>query len=137
MKRQANQRERLLEEAARACIYCGHQLTEGEMEVDHIVPLSRGGSNEYENKVCACPSCNAAKADHTLAEFVSGMRPRQYRAYRNRLESLYMQDKLSMEKWERLDPVLFDEDEVEEPGPLTDWQFCPFWQVFCSCLCRF
>ena len=135
MKRQANQRERLLEEAARACIYCGHQLTEGEMEVDHIVPLSRGGANTYENKVCACPPCTAAKADHTVEEFVSGMKPRQYRAYQNRLETLFMQGKLSMDKWERLDPMLWEEEE-EEDDPLTDWQSCPLWQVFCSCLCR-
>lgn len=136
MKRQANQRERLLEEAARVCIYCGHPLTLEEMEVDHIVPLSRGGANEYDNKVCACPACNAAKANQSVEEFVSEMKPRQYRSYRNRLETLYMQGKLPMGKWDLLDPQAWEEEE-EEDDPLTEWQTCPLWQVFCSCLCRY
>lgn len=139
MKRQANQRERLLEEAARACIYCGHPLTEEEMEVDHIVPRSRGGSNEFGNKVCACPSCNAAKADQTVSAFISGMSAKQFRAYQNRLETLYMQDKLSWEKWELLDPCPESQEEQEEEEgwvPLTEWQAFPLWQAFCSCPCR-
>lgn len=131
MKRQANQRERLLEESARTCIYCGHPLTLETMEVDHIVPSSQGGSNGFENKVCACPRCNAEKADKSVAEFVDGMSQRRRRAYFNRLETLYMQDKLSMEKWNLLDPQAAELEEEEIPD---SWEE-PFAPVlpFCPC----
>lgn len=131
MKRQANQRERLLEESARTCIYCGHPLTLETMEVDHIVPTSRGGSNGFENKVCACPRCNAEKADKSVAEFVDGMNQRRRRAYFNRLETLYMQDKLSMEKWNLLDPLAAEPEEEE----VTDNWEEPLRPIlpFCSC----
>lgn len=131
MKRQANQRERLLEESARTCIYCGHPLTLETMEVDHIVPSSQGGSNGFENKVCACPQCNAEKADKSVAEFVEGMSQRRRRAYFNRLETLYMQDKLSMEKWNLLDPLAAEPEEEDVPD---NWEepLCPV-PPFCPC----
>ena len=127
MKRQANQRERLLEESARTCIYCGHPVTLENMEVDHIVPLSRGGSNGFENKVCSCPQCNAEKADKSVAEFVDGMSQRRRKAYYNRLETLYMQDKLSMEKWNLLDPLpAGTEEEPDRWEELEELDFLDF-----------
>jgi 5-methylcytosine-specific restriction endonuclease McrA len=33
-------------------------------EVDHIIPLSRGGAHSYANTQCACRSCNHKKSDH-------------------------------------------------------------------------
>ena len=38
--------------------------------VDHIVPVSRGGSNGPENIVLACWECNMAKKDQSLEEFL-------------------------------------------------------------------
>ena len=69
MKRQKSNRQLLWEEATGHCIYCGHPVKPEEMEVDHIEPLSLGGSNGMENKVCSCPHCNAAKGNQTLEEF--------------------------------------------------------------------
>ena len=132
MKRQANQRERLLEESARTCIYCGHPLTLETMEVDHIVPLSQGGSNGFENKVCACPQCNAEKADKSVAEFVDGMSQRRRKAYYNRLETLYMQDKLSMENWNLQDPP---PAEMEEEPDFPDFPESPAAPLWGPCPC--
>ena len=70
MKRQNNYRERLLKDAAGACIYCGRPLTVETMEIDHIVPRSKGGAKEYDNLVCSCPHCNALKGDKDAADFV-------------------------------------------------------------------
>lgn len=36
--------------------------------VEHLVPTSRGGKTTWENCVLACATCNAKKADKTLAE---------------------------------------------------------------------
>lgn len=43
------------------CWHCGVQLHDNEWHVDHLVPLSRGGSNAPENIVIACPACNLSK----------------------------------------------------------------------------
>lgn len=37
--------------------------------VDHLTPVSRGGTDEEENLVTACRRCNSLKKDRTLEEF--------------------------------------------------------------------
>lgn len=37
-------------------------------ELDHIVPMSRGGAHRYENVHCACRACNAAKGARPLGQ---------------------------------------------------------------------
>ena len=49
------------------CPYCGKSFKEGHM--DHIVPLSRGGTNDRSNLVYVCKKCNLAKGASTLEEF--------------------------------------------------------------------
>lgn len=53
------------------CFYCLASLLSG-YEVDHMTPLSRGGSNGAENIVCACRACNRKKHKQTAAEFILG-----------------------------------------------------------------
>lgn len=50
------------------CQYCG----EGADSIDHVVPRSRGGSDDWDNLAAACRSCNSAKRNRTPAE--AGMR---------------------------------------------------------------
>lgn len=38
------------------------------LTIDHIIPVSRGGSNLYVNLVAACQPCNNRKADMTIEE---------------------------------------------------------------------
>lgn len=52
------------------CTYC-HTYT-GPFEVDHIVPLSRGGKSTMDNLCVACGPCNAGKRDKTPEEWVGG-----------------------------------------------------------------
>ena len=42
------------------CGYCGRT---GEMQIDHIFPISKGGDDHQDNLVLACRPCNAAKRD--------------------------------------------------------------------------
>jgi 5-methylcytosine-specific restriction endonuclease McrA len=37
-------------------------------ELDHIVPLSKGGEHSYRNTACACRACNAAKSDRIIGQ---------------------------------------------------------------------
>jgi 5-methylcytosine-specific restriction endonuclease McrA len=54
------------------CYYCG--TTEYPLQVDHVVPLSKGGTNEESNIVAACEFCNRAKNDHSEAEYREWLR---------------------------------------------------------------
>jgi hypothetical protein len=47
-----------------ACRLCGATATEGiSLEVDHIVPVSRGGTNDPHNLQTLCHACNAGKSN--------------------------------------------------------------------------
>lgn len=54
------------------CHYCGERLElfgPRKFQVDHFVPLSRGGTNFVNNLVLACPECNQAKANKMPWEY--------------------------------------------------------------------
>lgn len=55
------------------CYYCGKKMTNefGALvcHVDHIIPLSKGGSNWISNRALACPECNSLKSYRTGVEF--------------------------------------------------------------------
>lgn len=51
------------------CAYCGIKLG-AKYHVDHVIPLSRGGTNYPENLACTCPTCNLSKNDRTLLEWM-------------------------------------------------------------------
>jgi hypothetical protein len=48
------------------CAYCGD---EAQLQVDHVIPLSRGGTNDRANLAPACKSCNMDKLDFTPEEW--------------------------------------------------------------------
>jgi 5-methylcytosine-specific restriction endonuclease McrA len=48
----------------RKCGYCGAAAS----TIDHVLPRSRGGRNEWANTVAACGKCNNRKRDRTPAE---------------------------------------------------------------------
>jgi len=63
------------------CIYCGTRpgdvqrgkiINKSDLTVDHILPRSRGGKDNWTNTACACYSCNHRKGDRMPGE--AGMR---------------------------------------------------------------
>lgn len=60
-------REYLLEKWGRKCAYCGK--TGVPLQIEHIVPKSRGGSSRISNLSLACGPCNQAKGSQTATEF--------------------------------------------------------------------
>jgi len=61
-------REYLLEKWERRCAYCGAENL--PLEVDHIVPRSRGGSDRVSNLTLACHTCNRRKGSRLVEEFL-------------------------------------------------------------------
>jgi 5-methylcytosine-specific restriction endonuclease McrA len=77
-------REYLLEKFERKCVYCTPKAskTEGQPEVDkplkrvklqieHVIPKARGGTNAVTNLVLACQKCNQKKGTKTIDEFLA------------------------------------------------------------------
>jgi 5-methylcytosine-specific restriction endonuclease McrA len=50
------------------CLYCGGLFPVSQLTRDHVVPVSRGGLNIWENCVTACRRCNQHKDDRTPEE---------------------------------------------------------------------
>ncbi|GLV55827.1 hypothetical protein KDH_26710 [Dictyobacter sp. S3.2.2.5] len=61
-------REYLLEKWQRKCAYCGKEGV--PLQVEHIVPRARGGSNRVSNLTLACEACNRKKGTLDLSVFL-------------------------------------------------------------------
>ncbi len=59
-------REYLLEKWKHKCAYCGKSNT--PLEIEHIIPKIRGGTDRVSNLTLACHKCNQKKGDKTAAE---------------------------------------------------------------------
>jgi hypothetical protein len=50
------------------CRYCGRRTPEVVLEIDHVIPVSEGGSDDMENLVTSCWECNRGKGASVLSE---------------------------------------------------------------------
>tara|TARA_B100001778_G_C18479339_1_gene579564 strand:+ start:107 stop:718 length:612 start_codon:yes stop_codon:yes gene_type:complete len=56
-------RENLFERDGHRCQYCGSQLGDSYLNMDHVIPRDQGGKTSWENIVTACIKCNTKKAN--------------------------------------------------------------------------
>jgi len=61
-------REYLLEKWGRKCAYCHAEKI--RLEIDHIIPKSRGGSSRVSNLLITCRACNEKKGNHFIKDFL-------------------------------------------------------------------
>jgi 5-methylcytosine-specific restriction endonuclease McrA len=47
------------------CLYCGREFHRQQLTRDHVMPLSQGGRDHWENVVAACFHCNSRKGGRT------------------------------------------------------------------------
>jgi len=47
------------------CQYCGHRFPRSELNLDHVIPRSQGGTSRWQNIVCSCHACNRKKGGRT------------------------------------------------------------------------
>lgn len=62
-------REYLLEKWERKCTYCSQENV--PLQIEHIVPKSKGGTNQISNLCLACEKCNQKKGNKDLKDFLS------------------------------------------------------------------
>jgi 5-methylcytosine-specific restriction endonuclease McrA len=56
-------RMQVLKRDSLKCVYCGRKSPEVSLEVDHIIPFSKGGSNHISNLQTLCFDCNRGKSN--------------------------------------------------------------------------
>lgn len=49
------------------CQYCGNTPPGTILEVDHVIPVSKNGSNDIENLITSCFDCNRGKSNNLLS----------------------------------------------------------------------
>jgi site-specific DNA-methyltransferase (adenine-specific) len=59
-------KERLYKEQNGQCNACGKEFELRNLEIDHIIPKSKGGGDYYENYQLLCGSCNRIKGDRPM-----------------------------------------------------------------------
>lgn len=68
---------RLLAKSDNKCAHCGKPLDKWTVEIDHAIPLDKGGSNDEVNLVALCHDCNVSKDNYVI-------HPVQYLKYLNK-----------------------------------------------------
>ena len=61
------------------CQYCGAKLPRHDLNLDHVIPRSRGGTSTWENVVCSCHLCNRRKGGRTPHEAKMSLFKRPYK----------------------------------------------------------
>lgn len=79
------------------CQYCGNHPPSVILEVDHIIPVSKGGNNSIDNLLTSCFECNRGKSNIELTELPEKTqgklllikeRELQYKEYQKLLKSI-------------------------------------------------
>jgi hypothetical protein len=72
------------------CAYCCNKPPNSILEVDHILPVSKGGTNVMENLITSCFDCNRGKSNISLQNIpstleekatIAAVKSEQYKAY--------------------------------------------------------
>ena len=64
-----NDRQLVYDKLNGHCAYCGCEIDIQQMQVDHVVPLRKGGEDSLSNMLPACRSCNHYKSTLTVEQF--------------------------------------------------------------------
>lgn len=59
-------RKNILTRDDHQCQYCGNHFRESDLTIDHVIPRSKGGKNEWNNVAAACRTCNQRKSNYLL-----------------------------------------------------------------------
>lgn len=90
------------------CQYCGESSPDVVLEVDHIEPVSKGGTDDITNLITSCFDCNRGKSNTKLSDdSAMKMQVKQLEELNERRSQLEM-----MMEWKK-ELVKFDEYEVD------------------------
>ena len=94
----------LLDTFEHSCAYCGD--SESKLTMDHVVPLSKGGSHTFTNIVPACKSCNSRKSATSANSFLRKLHTRPYIPSNTRLDVLKSSQVPALSEYEQFNPSI-------------------------------
>lgn len=77
------------------CQYCGSHKN---LTIDHVIPRSRGGKDDWDNMVVACMPCNTNKGNKTPEEWGTPLHKKPKAPFNRMLLSL---NKCNIPEWEK------------------------------------
>lgn len=89
------------------CQYCGKNLPSDQLNLDHIIPKSRGGLTNWENIVLSCVRCNQKKANRTPREANLKLRSQPYHPTRRDLGILHDNTLSKKDPWEVIMDLMY------------------------------
>jgi len=98
------------------CQYCGKKAPDVILEVDHIVPVAEGGTNDFINLVTSCRDCNRGKGKRTLDDTTAIAKQRA-------------ELDLMAEKQEQISMMLQWKDEMNEITEMYIDELCEQWSL--------
>jgi 5-methylcytosine-specific restriction endonuclease McrA len=71
----ARQKRKVLLQTTQECYYCCVPLSLDTSTIDHIVPKSKGGSNDINNYCLCCYQCNQKKRTMSAKDYLGLVEP--------------------------------------------------------------
>ncbi len=93
-------RRNLMFRDAHQCQYCGKRPPLRELNIDHVVPRSRGGDDSWENLVTACRPCNLRKGGKTPEEATMRLARRPFRPKWTMTAQILLGSATKFKEWE-------------------------------------
>ena len=94
-------RKLLLNKGKVSCHYCGLESTNArkDFHLDHIIPVTRGGTSEFNNLIPSCPKCNQEKTNYNPIDYIIFKYLRDYKITNESLQYLQnvLVDSLNLE----------------------------------------
>lgn len=59
-------KRKIIKKSDERCAHCGKPISVKTMTVEHVIPISKGGTNELENLVALCECCNKEKSNKVV-----------------------------------------------------------------------
>lgn len=84
------------------CQYCQRRLPRSELNLDHVIPRTQGGTSTWENVVCSCHECNRLKGGRTPVQAGMALARQPVRPK----WTPFMQETFSMSRYKEWTPFL-------------------------------
>jgi 5-methylcytosine-specific restriction endonuclease McrA len=91
------------------CQYCGRQTPQVILEIDHIIPKSKGGTDHINNLVTSCFDCNRGKGNIPLAVLrITDTRKEEIQKLKEKQEQIRAYEKFLKEQKAKEEQILQD-----------------------------
>lgn len=81
------------------CSYCGKKFKPNDLNIDHVIPRSKGGRHVWENVVCSCIKCNTKKSNMLLSECNMKLLKNPYVPFHNLINDKHGIDEEKRKRW--------------------------------------